>query len=113
MLIESQDIGPYRISGVLGHGTAGAVYRAQHRRTGRRVALKTVRALWPGALPSLRREIHALAKIRHPGIVRVFESGVHEGLPWFAMELVEGQTLRQFAAGLPLPEPAALRRLLD
>src|SRR5205807_8561919 len=51
-----------------------------------------------------RREIHALARLRHPGIVRILDEGVDGGLPWYAMELLDGVTLRQALAG---PAPAA------
>src|SRR5262249_44338531 len=44
---------------------------------------------------SIRREIHALSKIRHPGIVRILDEGLDRGLPWYAMELLVGRTLRR------------------
>src|SRR6185503_7832508 len=61
---------------------------------GQRAALKTVRLPKPALLASLRREILRLERLRHPGVVRVLEHGVHEGLPWYAMELLEGTTWR-------------------
>src|SRR5262245_21347994 len=97
-------IGPYRIVGTLGHGAMGTVYRAVHCRTSRRVALKTVRAPSQAALPSLRHEIHALARIRHRGIGKILDSGVQDGVPWLATELIEGPNLREFVRALG-PEP--------
>jgi serine/threonine protein kinase/predicted ATPase len=91
-------IGPYRILEPLGRGGMGVVYRAEHRRSGQRVALKTVRAVDEGTLSGLRREIHALARLSHPQVVRILEEGVEDGLPWYAMELLEGTTLRRLAA---------------
>lgn len=87
-------IGPYRVLSVLGEGGMGVVYRAQHIETGQLAAVKTARLPSAELLHSLRREIRALADIRHPAIVRIFEEGVESGLPWYAMELVEGNTLR-------------------
>lgn len=72
----------------------GVVYRAVHSRTGEEVALKTVMVAHNALVESLRREIYALRNIQHPGIVRVVDAGVTEGLPWYAMELLRGQTLR-------------------
>ena len=94
-------IGPYRLVEPLGRGGMGLVYRARHSETGQIVALKTVRAPDRKVLASIRREIRTLAGIRHPGIVRIVAEGVHQGLPWYAMELLEGITLRR---RLALPE---------
>jgi hypothetical protein len=47
-------------------------------------------------LESIRREIHALTRIDHPGVVRILDYGVHEGKPWYAMVLLEGETLRSY-----------------
>jgi serine/threonine protein kinase/tetratricopeptide (TPR) repeat protein len=89
-----ETIGPYRILGVVGSGGMGIVYRGRHAETGEEVAVKTVRLTRGGHLSGLRREIRALERLRHPNVVRVLESGVHEGAPWYAMELLEGTTLR-------------------
>ena len=79
----------------------GVVYRAEHTASGQRVALKSLYAPRQGALAGLRREIHALSRIRHPGVVRIVDHGVEQGLPWYAMELLEGTTLRRYRAALP------------
>jgi tetratricopeptide (TPR) repeat protein len=89
-------IGPYRIVEPLGRGGMGVVYRAEHLQSAKPVALKTVLVPHEGMLQGIRREIHALARISHPGIVRIVEEGVEEGRPWYAMELLEGETLRQY-----------------
>lgn len=73
----------------------GVVYRAVHEKSGQEVALKTVSVAQNSLVESLRREIYALSTIRHPGIVRVLDTGVANGLPWYAMELLKGETLRQ------------------
>ncbi|MBI2568712.1 MAG: protein kinase [Candidatus Schekmanbacteria bacterium] len=90
-------LGPYRLLDVLGSGGMGVVYRGVHRDTGQVAAIKTVRLPRSGILASLRREIHALSRLRHPGIVRIFHHGVADGLPWYAMELLEGERLDHYA----------------
>jgi serine/threonine protein kinase/tetratricopeptide (TPR) repeat protein len=108
-------IGPYRIVEELGRGGMGQVYRGEHIETGAPAAVKTVRAVRRHGMSGIRREIRALARIRHPGVVRILDEGVQAGLPWYAMELLEGPTLRQavrqLGAGATEPtkivEPAA------
>lgn len=78
----------------------GVVYRARHVTSERAVALKTVRVATARWLESIRREIDALTRIRHPGVVRILEHGVHEGVPWYAMDLLEGESLRRFGQRL-------------
>jgi serine/threonine protein kinase len=92
-------IGPYRVLETLGSGGAGTVYRARDRRTGEPVALKllsTGPALDPRAARRLAREFETLQDLSHPNVVRVFDTGVFQGYPYLAMELVEGLTLRNY-----------------
>ncbi|HEV8551681.1 MAG TPA: serine/threonine-protein kinase, partial [Polyangiaceae bacterium] len=88
-------IGPYELLDELGEGGVGIVYRARHLVSGESVALKTVRVRATAHLSSVRREILALHRLRHPGIVRIIDGGVFEGSPWYAMELLSGCTLLQ------------------
>ncbi len=81
----------------------GVVDLARHCRTGQIVALKSVRLRSPKLIASFRREVHALASLSHPGIVRIFDHGVVDGMPWYAMELVDGQTLARRMAGPSAP----------
>lgn len=89
----AHQIGPYLLEAPLGRGGMGLVYRARHVERGTHAALKTVRLPKRNMLASIRREIRALARLQHPGIVRIAEHGVDSGLPWYAMELLEAQPM--------------------
>jgi serine/threonine protein kinase/tetratricopeptide (TPR) repeat protein len=124
--VERKSIGAYVVSGVLGVGGMGIVYRAQHRETGREVALKTVKVPWlASSLAMLRQEIDFLREAQHPRIVAIVDFDLVADEPWYAMELFEGHTLRELnqrlwasAGGLaiaasPAPSVAAGGRLAD
>lgn len=96
MRIKERIIGDYRLIDQLGRGGMGVVYRAENTVTGSEVALKTVVVQHQEQLESIRREIHALAKINHPGVVKIVDQGIQDGLPWYAMELLHGKTLKNF-----------------
>ncbi|WP_438017997.1 AAA family ATPase [Sorangium sp. So ce315] len=87
-------VGPWRVLEPLGRGGMGVVYRAQHSVTGALAALKTVCVGDESLVSSIRREIHALRGVEHPGVVRILDEGIQGGIPWYAMELLEGRTLR-------------------
>jgi hypothetical protein len=78
----------------------GVVYRAVHRDTGREVALKTVRQVSADLVEAIRREVHALSRLQHDGVVFIIDSGVERLSPWFAMELLERRTVHDFCATL-------------
>ncbi|WP_437590688.1 serine/threonine-protein kinase [Sorangium sp. So ce1000] len=112
-------ISGYRILEPVGYGGMGIVYRAVHVATGNAVALKTVRVHEQGALASIRREIHALSRVHHPGVVRIIEHGIEGGRPWYAMELIEGRPLEGHLHALHTPSgrgdlaPPAAPRLAE
>ncbi|MGH7543934.1 MAG: tetratricopeptide repeat protein [Gemmatimonadota bacterium] len=96
-------LGPYRLVGVAGRGGMGTVFLAerdddQYRK---RVALKLVRpglALDPHLVRRFREERQILANLDHPGIARLVDGGVTgDGLPWLAMEYVEGKRIDHYS----------------
>jgi len=94
-----ESIGGFRVLGVLGEGGMGVVYRARQVAPEREVALKVLRPGVDAAAlgPRLEREAQLLARLTHPGIARVYQSGLTDGRPYFAMELVEGRPLTEHA----------------
>jgi len=84
------------IEDLLGAGGMGTVYRARSPRDGQRLAVKFLSpslAAEPELLGRFSREVALLEKLDHPGIVKVRAHGETQGVPWFAMDLVDGPTL--------------------
>jgi serine/threonine protein kinase/Tfp pilus assembly protein PilF len=100
----------YEIQGVLGRGGMGIVYLARDRRLDRLVALKMMLPTAEATERSrFRTEAQAVARLQHPHIVQIYEVGEHDGLPYFALEYVEGGNLRDKLADIPLPADQAAR----
>ncbi len=96
----------YEILGVLGRGGMGVVYRARQVRLNRLVALKMIRAgdhAHPSLLARFRAEAEAVARLRHPNIVQVYEVGEAAGAPYLVLEYVEGGPLSHQCDGRPQP----------
>jgi tetratricopeptide (TPR) repeat protein len=92
-------LGDYRIDRALGAGGMGRVLAATHVRTGQRVAIKTLLSREAVDTEYFRREIETLSALRHEAIVRFRDHGVFEQRPWYAMDLLEGETLRDVLGG--------------
>jgi WD40 repeat protein len=91
----------------------GVVYQARHVGLNRLVALKMILAgghAGPDDLARFRGEAEAVARLKHPNVVQIYDVGEAGGLPYFSLELVEGGGLDKKLAGTPLPpnEAAAL-----
>jgi len=105
-LAAGSRLGSYEIVAPLGAGGMGEVYRARHVRLGRDVAVKVLPerfAADPDRLRRFEREARSASALNHPNIVTIYDVDEHEGRPYLAMELVDGQTIRQLLADGPLP----------
>ena len=112
-------IGDYRIIRKLGAGGMGIVYEAEQQHPKRLVALKVIkggRFVDDQHVKLFEREAQALARLKHPGIAAIYESGrTPEGQHFFAMELVRGETLKEYLekanSSGPLTPPQLRERL--
>ncbi len=102
-LPPGQQIGSYRIVELLGRGGMGIVYRAEQQQPRRVVALKVIKPgiASPAALRRFGHEVQVLGRLQHPGIAQIFDAGTadtgHGPQPFFAMELVIGRPLTEYA----------------
>jgi hypothetical protein len=112
-----RQVGPFVLRALLGRGGMGAVYRAERSDGGfaQTVALKLLRPADrddPLALRRFAQERQILVRLQHPNIARFLDGGVtDDAQPWYAMELVEGETLIRHAERLALPLRARLALL--
>ena len=96
----------YDILQRLGEGGMGVVYKARHRGLNRLVALKMIRGGSQARADHLSRfrvEAEAVARLRHPNIIQIYDIGEADGLPFVALELLDGGSLDDRLAGTPQP----------
>ncbi len=112
-VLEAHDIGRYQLRKRIGKGGMGEVWRAYHPGLKREVAVKILRAepdRFDEALARFEREVRATTELSHPNTIRIFDYGAtDDGLWYYAMELLEGETLGALVkrAG-PLPPKRAI-----
>ncbi len=116
-LPEGTMLGPYRIQRRIGRGGMGSVYEAMNDERGDRVALKVLSpelAQRPDFVARFQRESKALSRLSDPRIARVFFSGAADGLPFFAMEFIDGQNLEEILEQRgPLDPPRAVHLMKE
>ncbi len=87
----------YEIVSILGQGGMGRVYKARDRELDRLIALKTIRldtVEGPEEVARFKQELLLASKVTHKNVVRIFDLGEAEGIKFFTMEYIEGESLK-------------------
>lgn len=109
-------LGPYRIIEQYRRGGMATVYRAQHVKLARQVAVKVIRTSFLGDsdyseyATRFRREALTVAQLRHPNILGIFNYGEADGMPYLVTEFIDGGTLAE-RLGAPMPVDTVVRLL--
>ena len=106
-----RQLGPYEVVAKIGEGGMGEVYKARDPRLGRDVAVKVLPSSFardPDRRARFEREARAVAALSHPNILGIYDLGVHDDQLFVAMELLDGETVRERLAHGPLPVRKAI-----
>ncbi len=105
-MVAGHPIGNYELRDVLGEGGMGVVWRAHDPKLDREVAIKVLKRMdAPASLRQrLQREARAMARLKHPNVLTVYDSGTEGGRDFIAMELVEGCSLDVWLERHPMPD---------
>ncbi|MBI3846998.1 MAG: protein kinase [Planctomycetes bacterium] len=104
----------YEVLSEIQHGGQGIIYRARQLATGRIVALKVLlrgTSASPDERARFHREIAVVARLRHPHVVTIYESGAVDDFSYFAMEYIEGVSLDSWVTGQSPPIEERVRLL--
>jgi len=107
----AKEFGQYEILGEIARGAMSVVYRARQRGLDRVVALKVLQggaSASPEQLQRFMQEAHAAARIQHPNIVPIHDFGVQNGMHYFTMDYIAGESLAERLAKGPIPVREAL-----
>jgi serine/threonine-protein kinase len=106
-------LGQYEVQDFIGQGAMGLVYRAYHAQLQRTGAVKVLQGIAPDAdsTARFRHEAQAIAQMRHPNIVNVYDFGEHDGTPYMIIEYVPGGSLANRLSQGPLEPAASLKYL--
>ncbi len=115
--VAGRRLGPWILERELGRGGMAVVWRAHHASDPERLAavkVLTVGELADAGLERFRREQRVLARLDHPHITTLIDSGIEpDGTPWLAMRLVEGQRIDEWCRDRRLDARARVRLLLE
>jgi len=106
-------LGQYEVQDFIGQGAMGLVYRAYHPHLQRTGAVKVMQAIAPDpdAVARFRHEAQAIAQMRHPNILNVYDFGEHQGTPYMIVEYVPGGSLADRLGRGPLDHSTSLKYL--
>ena len=110
LLAPGTEVDQFQVLAPLGRGGMGEVYAATDRQLGRRVALKLIRTpVRPDGRSRALEEARTTARFSHPNIVTIYAVGSYQTHVYLALELLEGQTLRDRAKAGPMPVGEVVR----